>query len=120
MVFLLTGILSILAAALGGMPKPLRRRVLMAYLGFPYYDAATLPLHKGEGLNEFDPVKVDRISPEDCNSVRGGGADECLRGTEFYNFGAFFSRAVQVAGKVGRSGTGSIPCRRSSASRTNW
>ena len=86
---------AMLAEALAEMPKALRRRVLLAYLGFPYYDAATLPLHKGEGLNEFDPIKVDRISPEDCTSIRTGGAEATLRGREFFSFGAFFSRAYR-------------------------
>jgi hypothetical protein len=86
---------AMLAEAMAGMPKPLRRRVLLAYLGFPFYDAATLPLHSGDGLNEFDPVKVDRISPEDCNAIRGGGAEASLRGREFFSFGAFFSRGYR-------------------------
>jgi patatin-related protein len=86
---------AILAEALAAMPKPLRRRTLMAYLGFPFYDTVTLPLLRGEGLTEFDPAKVDRISPEDCNAIRPGGTAECLRGIEFYNFGAFFSRAYR-------------------------
>ena len=86
---------ALLAEALAGMPKPLRRRVLLSYLGFPFYDAATLPLHDGDGLNEFDPVKVDRISPEDCNAIRSGGAEATLRGREFFSFGAFFSRAYR-------------------------
>ena len=32
------------------MPQALRRRVLLAYLGFPFYDTVTLPLLRGEGL----------------------------------------------------------------------
>jgi len=84
-----------LAAALEAMPRDLRRRVLLAYLGFPFYDAATLPLLQNEGLTEFDAVKVDRISPEDARSIRPGGTRATLRGTEFYNFGAFFSRAYR-------------------------
>ncbi|MBC2669455.1 patatin-like protein [Novosphingobium piscinae] len=86
---------AVLAEAMAAMPKPLRRKVLLTYLGFPYYDAVTLPLMRGEGLTEFDPVKVDRISPEDCSSIRPGGAQTTLRGVEFYNFGAFFSRAYR-------------------------
>jgi patatin-related protein len=86
---------TMLATALAEMPVPLRRRVLFAYLGFPYYDTVTLPLLRGEGLTEFDPVNVDRISPEDAPSIRKGGAPSCLRGIEFYNFGAFFSRAYR-------------------------
>lgn len=84
-----------LSAALDAMPKELRRRVLLTYLGFPFYDAATLPLLQNEGLTEFDAVKVDRISPEDARSIRAGGTRATLRGTEFYNFGAFFSRAYR-------------------------
>ncbi|MBA4355392.1 MAG: DUF3376 domain-containing protein, partial [Novosphingobium sp.] len=84
---------AMLVAALDTMDKPLRRRFLHAYLGFPFYDIATLPLLQGEGMNEFDPVKVDRISPDDATSIRKGGTFACLRGVEFFNFGAFFSRA---------------------------
>ncbi len=86
---------ALMAPALAAMPPPLRRRMLLAYLGFPYYDTVTLPLLRGEGLTEFDPVKVDRISPDDCLSIRQGGAHATLRGVEFYNFGAFFSRAYR-------------------------
>lgn len=77
------------------MPKNLRRRMLLTYLGFPFYDVATLPLLRNEGLTEFDPVKVDRISPDDALSIRQGGTRATLKGIEFYNFGAFFSRAYR-------------------------
>jgi patatin-related protein len=86
---------ALLSDALGAMPKPLRNRVLLAYLGFPYYDIATLPLARNEDLTEFEGVKIDRISPEDARSIRAGGTRATLRGTEFYNFGAFFSRAYR-------------------------
>ncbi len=85
----------VLVEALAAMPRDLRRRVLLAYLGFPFYDVSTLPLVRNEGLTEFDPVKVDRISPEDCSAIRKGGTAATLRGTEFFNFGAFFSRAYR-------------------------
>ena len=85
----------ILSETMQEMPKDLRRRVLLAYLGFPFYDVATLPLLRNEGLTEFDPVKVDRISPDDATSIREGGTAATLRGTEFFNFGAFFSRAYR-------------------------
>jgi patatin-related protein len=86
---------ALLVEALEGMPKELKRRVLLTYLGFPFYDLVTLPLLRGEGSTEFEPAKVDRISPDDCSSIRRGGASAMLRGTEFYNFGAFFSRAYR-------------------------
>ena len=84
-----------LADAFESMPRNLKRRMLFAYLGFPFYDIATLPLMGNEGLTEFDPIKVDRISPDDAKSIRDGGTRATLRGIEFYNFGAFFSRAYR-------------------------
>lgn len=82
----------LLIDALEDMPKNLKRRMLLTYLGFPFYDVATLALSKCEGFDEFNPVKIDRISPEDALSIRAGGTSATLRGIEFYNFGAFFSR----------------------------
>ncbi|MFO6429608.1 patatin-like protein [Erythrobacter sp. W302b] len=82
----------LLIDALEDMPKNLKRRMLLTYLGFPFYDVATLPLSRREGLDEFNPVKIDRISPDDARSIRDGGTAATLRGIEFYNFGAFFSR----------------------------
>lgn len=83
------------ADALDAMPKNLRRRMLLTYLGFPFYDVATLPLLQSEGLDEYNPVKIDRISPDDARSIREGGTQATLRGIEFYNFGAFFSRSYR-------------------------
>lgn len=85
----------LLATAMAAMPQVLRRFVLLGYLGFAFYDAVSLPLLRSEGLTEFNPVKVDRISPQDCEAIRPGGALACLKGVEFYNFGAFFSRAYR-------------------------
>ena len=82
----------LLIDALEDMPKDLKRQMLLTYLGFPFYDVATLPLSRREGLDEFNPVKIDRISPDDATSIRQGGTAATLRGIEFYNFGAFFSR----------------------------
>ncbi|MDJ0278517.1 patatin-like protein [Sphingomonas sp. 2R-10] len=81
-----------LSAALAAAPREIRRPLLLAYLGFPFFDIATLPLLGGEGLDEFDPVRVDRIAPDDAPSIRAGGAEATLKGIRFNNFGAFFSR----------------------------
>ena len=83
---------NLLVEALDDMPKNLKRRMLLTYLGFPFYDVATLPLSRTDNLDEFNPVKIDRISPEDARAIRPGGTGDTLRGVEFYNFGAFFSR----------------------------
>ncbi|MGZ8998859.1 MAG: DUF3376 domain-containing protein, partial [Allosphingosinicella sp.] len=85
----------ILAERLGAFPKLERRSLILTYLGFPFYDITTLPLLQGEGLDEFDPVKVDRISPEDATAIREGGAPATLKGIQFNSFGAFFSRAYR-------------------------
>jgi len=69
--------------------------MLLNYLGFPFVDVATLPLLQGEGLDEFDPIKVDRVSPDDARSIRSGGAAATLKGIQFNSFGAFFSRAYR-------------------------
>ena len=84
-----------LSEALAAMPKRERRALILTYLGFPFYDIATLPLLQGEGLDEFDPVKVDRISPEDSTGIRPGGTMATLKGIQFNSFGAFFSRAYR-------------------------
>ncbi|HYI64253.1 MAG TPA: patatin-like protein [Allosphingosinicella sp.] len=84
-----------LSQALLALPKRDRRTLLLSYLGYPYFDIATLPLLQGEGLDEFDPIKVDRISPNDAVAIRGGGPDATLKGLQFNSFGAFFSRAYR-------------------------
>lgn len=84
-----------LAEALARLDREIRRPMLLQYLGFPYFDIATLPLLQGEGLDEFDPIKVDRIAPDDARSIRAGGAEATLKGIQFNSFGAFFSRAYR-------------------------
>lgn len=85
----------LIADALAALPKDDRRTMLLAYLGYPFYDIATLPLLQGEGFDEYDPIKIDRISPSDANAIRTGGAAATLKGIEFNSFGAFFSRAYR-------------------------
>ena len=72
----------------------LRRELLTAYLGFPFFDISTFPLAQG-APEELEVIKVDRISPVDANSIRRGGAENCLKGIELGHFGAFFSRAYR-------------------------
>ena len=86
---------AVLATALAACAKADRRAPLLAYLGFPFYDVATYALLQGEGLDEFDTIKVDRISPDEAQSIRKGGARATLKGIQFNSFGAFFSRAYR-------------------------
>lgn len=82
-----------MADAIGACLRTHRRQPLLAYLGFPFYDVATLALLQGEGFDEFDPVTVDRIAAEDATSLSGGAS--VLKGIQFNGFGAFFSRAYR-------------------------
>ena len=83
------------AAALAELPREWRRAMLLNYLGFSYIDLATLPLLQGEGTDEYDPIRVDRISPDDARAIRSGGAEATLKGIQFNSFGAFFSRSYR-------------------------
>jgi patatin-related protein len=76
------------------MPRPLRRQLLNTYLGFPFYDIATLALITGDGSDEFDEIKVDRMAPEDASSLAAYGGTK-LKGARLNAFGAFFSRAYR-------------------------
>jgi patatin-related protein len=84
-----------LAGAFAALAREPRRAMLLTYLGFPFFDTATLPLLQGEGLDEFDPIKVDRVAPDDATAIRSGGAEATLKGIQFGKFGAFFSRAYR-------------------------
>jgi hypothetical protein len=46
-------------------------------------------------MDEFDPIRVDRIAPDDAQAIRTGGAASTLKGIQFNSFGAFFSRAYR-------------------------
>lgn len=68
-----------------------RRELLVAYLGFPFWDVLTFSLTHWRDLVEFDEIRVDRISPEDADTIRQGPSSATLKGVEFGHFGAFFS-----------------------------
>jgi patatin-related protein len=82
-----------LAEAFAALPRNDRKGPLLAWLSFPFFDTATFPLLQGEGLDEYDAIKVDRISPEDCSTLTRPDDPDPLKGTRFNSFGAFFSRA---------------------------
>jgi patatin-related protein len=84
-----------IAGVLPALSKVDRRALLFAYLGFSFYDLATLSLMRQQDAQEFHAILVDRISPDDAGSIRKGGAAATLKGIEFNMFGAFFSRAYR-------------------------
>ncbi|MGC6331177.1 patatin-like protein [Rhizorhabdus sp. FW153] len=84
-----------IAAVLPRLDRRDRRALLLAYLGFGFYDLATLSLIRAQGAQEFHSIQVDRISPDDAGSIRQGGATATLKGIELNLFGAFFCRAYR-------------------------
>ena len=72
-----------------------RREILEHYIGFAVWDMLTFSITNWRDLDEFDEIRVDRLSPDDAQSLRKGGAEATLKGTQFYHFGAFFSMAYR-------------------------
>jgi patatin-related protein len=84
-----------LVSLFAGLPsRTIKKTLLSTYLGFPFFDIAMLPLLQGDGIDEFDEIKVDRLSPDDALSLRNVGGGR-LKGAQFSAFGAFFSRAYR-------------------------
>ena len=69
-----------------------RRQLLVDYLGFAFWDIMTFIITSWRDHGEFDEIRVTRISPDDCETIRPGGAEATLKGTALGHFGAFFSR----------------------------
>ena len=74
------------------LPRAPRRVLLVAYLGFAFWDVLAFTMTSWRSLGEYDEIRVDRISPEDANSLREGGAAATLKGIGLEHFAAFFSR----------------------------
>jgi len=72
-----------------------RREVLINYLGFPFWDVLALPVTGGREVGELNEILVDRISPQDVQTLKGFQGIESLRGIGFGHFAAFFSRAYR-------------------------
>ena len=70
-----------------------RQELLIAYIGFSFWDVLTFSVTQWRDLGEFDTIQVDRISPDDATAIRTGTAASTLKGVELHHFGAFFSRA---------------------------
>ena len=66
--------------------------LIFHYIGFAFWDVLTFSIANRRDMGEFDEIRVDRISPDDCRTIRDGGAPAMLKGIDFYHFAAFFSR----------------------------
>ena len=67
-----------------------RTDLLVGYIGFPFWDVLTFTITNWRDVNEFNEIRIDRISPEDAVAIRRGNA---LKGVNLNRFGGFFSRA---------------------------
>ncbi len=81
------------AARAPDLPRPLRQELVRAFLGFPFVDIALLPLMQAEAGDLMEELRVDRISPEDAQTLGRGGTRGLLNGWRLNAFGAFFARA---------------------------
>ncbi|MDA0368837.1 MAG: patatin-like protein [Proteobacteria bacterium] len=72
--------------------KEVRADLLTAYIGFAYWDPLTFSSSNWREAEEYEEIRVHRISPEDADTIRKGGARATLKGIDFGHFGAFFSR----------------------------
>jgi patatin-related protein len=72
-----------------------RHELVVAYVGFSFFDLLTFPLLQSYDYDELEEILIDRISPDDANALRPEGASELLRGTGFRHFNAFLSRAYR-------------------------
>ena len=76
----------------GDWPVEAKREVLTSYLGYSYWDVLTFSVTNWRDLGEYDEIRVDRFSPDDCTTIRKGSAETILKGITFKHFGAFLSR----------------------------
>ena len=76
----------------GGWAPAARERVLVQYLGFPFWDALVYPLRSLGDVGEIQEINVYRISPDDAVALGGGIAAEKLEGVALGHFAAFFAR----------------------------
>jgi patatin-related protein len=75
-----------------------RRGLLIAYIGFVFWDMIILPMLGAQAqhkLGELGEIIVDRISPDDATTIRSGETATSLRGADFAHFGAFLSRTAR-------------------------
>lgn len=85
----------VIATLTNDIPDAIRRKILESYIGFAAWDILTFSVTNWRDLDEFNEIRVDRVSPDDAQTLRPGGAEACLKGVQFNHFGAFFSRAYR-------------------------
>lgn len=77
------------------LPAAAARELLEHYIGFAVWDVLTFSITNWRDLDEFDEIRVDRLSPDDAQTLRRGDASATLKGIQFHHFGAFFCLAYR-------------------------
>lgn len=77
------------------LPVSFAHELLVVYLGFAFWDVMTFSLTNWRDLDEFDEIRIDRISPEDSRLFPPVPHGTPLRGTGLSHFSAFLSRAYR-------------------------
>lgn len=70
---------------------PIRRKLVVRYLGFPIWDALVYPLLEIGDIGEIEPIEVVRFSPIEAKKLSDEGPRK-LVGTGLHHFKAFFHR----------------------------
>ena len=86
---------AIIANLTADLPTAVRKEILEAYVGFAAWDVLTFSVTNWRDFDEFNEIRVDRVSPDDAQTLRPGGTEACLKGQQLSHFGAFFSRAYR-------------------------
>lgn len=85
------------------LPEACYREVMTAWIGFAFYDLATLPVVQSNDVSEISETLVTRISPKDAPFLKERG--NRLKGSALMSFGAFFNRGWRehdyLCGRIG-------------------
>jgi patatin-related protein len=74
-----------------------RTAILTGYLGYFFWDIVLRPTASALSLDAgpIEEILIDRISPEDANSIILDDRKNVLLGSSFAGFGGFFSRSIR-------------------------
>ena len=90
-----SGLYSELLQLTRGWDDKVKWKILVRYLGFPFWDVLLYPVQALSDVGERDHVEIIRISPRDTHRIPvppSNGDRPKLVGAETHHFGAFLSR----------------------------
>ncbi len=74
------------------LPAAAGQALLNSFIGFAFWDVLSFTVTSWRDVGEFDEIRVDRISPDDADSLGRGRGETTLKGAGMGHFAAFFSR----------------------------